>query len=88
MYEQEQLCLQTEHLKAERNVLKLMNFPFVVRLLASFQDDDCVYFVMEYSCGGEFFKHLKEKGRYASVVAFLQLLHALIGDFLKLSPKL
>ena len=63
LYEQQQLCLQAEHLKAERKVLKLMNFPFVVRLLASFQDDDCVYFVMEYSCGGEFFKHLKAKGR-------------------------
>jgi serine/threonine protein kinase len=55
--------LQTEHLRAERDVLRLMNFPFVVQLLTSFQDEECVYFVMEFSCGGEFFRHLKARGR-------------------------
>ncbi|KAL0040640.1 hypothetical protein WJX79_000325 [Trebouxia sp. C0005] len=54
---------QTEHLRAERDVLRLMNFPFVVQLLTSFQDEECVYFVMEFSCGGEFFRHLKARGR-------------------------
>ena len=56
--------LQTEHLRAERDVLRLMKFPFVVELLTSFQDEECVYFVMEFSCGGEFFRHLKARGRY------------------------
>ena len=42
-----------------------MNFPFVVQLLTSFQDEECVYFVMEFSCGGEFFRHLKARGRCA-----------------------
>ena len=55
--------MQTEHLRAERDVLRLMNFPFVVQLLTSFQDEECVYFVMEFSCGGEFFRHLKARGR-------------------------
>ena len=55
---------QTEHLRAERDVLRLMQFPFVVQLLTCFQDEECVYFVMEYSCGGEFFRHLKARGRY------------------------
>ncbi|DBB07731.1 TPA: hypothetical protein ACH3X3_009153 [Trebouxia sp. C0006] len=54
---------QTEHLRAERDVLTLMNFPFVVQLLTSFHDEECVYFVMEFSCGGEFFRHLKARGR-------------------------
>lgn len=58
------LVKQTEHLRAERDVLRLMRFPFVVQLLTCFQDEECVYFVMEYSCGGEFFTHLKARGRY------------------------
>lgn len=55
--------LQVQHLKAEREVLKLLNHPFVVRMLGSFQDSACVYFVMEYVCGGEFFRHLKARGK-------------------------
>ncbi len=55
--------LQVQHLKAEREVLKLLDHPFVVRMLGSFQDLVCVYFVMEYVCGGEFFRHLKARGK-------------------------
>lgn len=61
---------QTEHLRAERDVLRLMKFPFVVQLLTCFQDEDCVYFALEYSCGGEFFRHLKARGRYVAASLF------------------
>lgn len=65
------VTVQTEHLRAERDVLRVMKFPFVVRLLASFQDEECVYFVMEYSCGGEFFRHLKARGRCGCMCTML-----------------
>ncbi len=52
---------QIIHLRAERDVLRMVNHPGLVNFLGGFQDDNCVYFVMEYVCGGEFFRHLKAK---------------------------
>ena len=63
-------CLQTSssspqvsHLRAERDVLNAVRHPFLVRLVAHFQDTLCVYFIMEFVCGGEFFRHLKNHGK-------------------------
>ena len=56
--------MQVMHLKAERDVLQVLNHPFIVRMVGSFQDTMSVYFVMEYVCGGEFFRHLKARGRW------------------------
>ncbi|CAL8467133.1 g6669 [Coccomyxa elongata] len=39
----------------------MVNHPGLVNFLGGFQDETCVYFVMEYVCGGEFFRHLKAK---------------------------
>ena len=44
---------QVLHIKAEKDILEAVNFPFVVNLLGTFQDKDCVYLVMEYIVGGE-----------------------------------
>jgi protein kinase A len=55
--------MQVMHLKAERDVLQVLNHPFIVRMVGSFQDNASVYFVMEFVCGGEFFRHLKARGR-------------------------
>jgi serine/threonine protein kinase len=52
---------QIIHLRAERDVLRMVNHPGLVNFLGGFQDENCVYFVMEYVCGGEFFRHLKAK---------------------------
>ena len=54
---------QVMHIKAEKDILRMANFPFVVNLLGTFQDNDCVYLVMEYVVGGEFFTHLRMSGR-------------------------
>jgi serine/threonine protein kinase len=51
--------MQIIHLKAERDVLRMVNHPGVVNFLGGFQDAECVYFVMEYVSGGEFFRHLR-----------------------------
>ena len=56
-----QCKLQIIHLRAERDVLRMVNHPGLVNFLGGFQDKNCVYFVMEYVCGGEFFRHLKAK---------------------------
>ena len=50
---------QVIHLKAERDVLRMVNHPGVVSMLGAFQDRAYVYFVMEYVSGGEFFRQLR-----------------------------
>ena len=52
-------AVQVIHLRAERDVLRMVNHPGLVNMLGSFQDAACVYFVMEYVSGGEFFRQLR-----------------------------
>lgn len=44
---------QENHIRAERDVLALIDNPFVVQLAFSFQDDKHLYLVMEYLQGGD-----------------------------------
>jgi len=39
-----------KYVKIERDVLTLLNSPYVVRLVSTFQDRDSLYYVMEYWC--------------------------------------
>ena len=45
--------LQVEHVKAEKDALSIVQSPFIVTLFYSFQDDDYLYFIMEYLPGGD-----------------------------------
>lgn len=65
------VLLQIIHLKAERDVLRMVNHPGLVNFLGGFQDEACVYFVMEYVCGGEFFRHLRVKEKYACLIKYI-----------------
>lgn len=60
----EAVAAQVIHLKAERDVLRMVNHPGLVNMLGAFQDAVCVYFVMEYVCGGEFFRQLRIREKY------------------------
>lgn len=51
--------VQVIHLRAERDVLRMVTHPGLVNMLGSFQDAACVYFVMDFVCGGEFFRQLR-----------------------------
>ena len=44
---------QVQHVKAERDVLTTTNNPWIVELKYSFQDERCLYLVMEYLGGGD-----------------------------------
>jgi serine/threonine protein kinase len=52
-----------KHVKEEKEVMRMVDYPFFVMFRGSFQDDECVYIVMEYVPGGEFFTHLRDNGR-------------------------
>lgn len=53
---------QTEHTKAEREILEAVRHPFIVKLYYAFQTKKKLYLVLEYVGGGELFTHmLKER---------------------------
>lgn len=52
---------QIIHLRTEKEMLKTLNCPFIVKLKASFQDSLHLYFVMEFLPGGDFMSLLMKK---------------------------
>lgn len=56
---------QVMHIKAERDILSVANFPFLVNMFGCSQDEKCLYFVLEFVVGGEFFTHLRSSGRFS-----------------------
>jgi len=50
---------QIEHMKNERRAMFMMDSPFIVKLFATYQDCDCVYFLLEKVLGGELFHLLR-----------------------------
>ncbi|KAJ1565555.1 serine/threonine protein kinase, AGC [Nowakowskiella sp. JEL0078] len=46
---------------AEQEILATSNHPYIVTLYHSFQSDNYLYFIMEYCCGGEFFRALQSR---------------------------
>lgn len=60
---------QVMHIKAEKEILSVVNYPFLVNMLGFFQDEECLYFVLEYVVGGEFFTHLRTVGRFPEETA-------------------
>ena len=52
---------QIQHVKAEREVLTSTNNPWIVELKCSFQDERCLYLVMEYLGGGDLMTLLIKK---------------------------
>ena len=75
---------QQAHVQNEKWVLSNCNHPFIVKLYATFQDDQLLYFVMDYVPGGELFTLIRSAGRLpakaarfyaAEIVLALQYLH-------------
>jgi len=56
---------QVQHTQSERNVLEVVNHPFIVNLHYAFQTPSKLYMVLEYCAGGELFFHLSRAGRFS-----------------------
>lgn len=76
---------QVAHVRSERDILSRSDHPYIVRMHAHFQDEHCIYFVMEFVAGGEFFSHLRSRGQLpedtarfyaAQVVLAFEYLHS------------
>lgn len=76
---------QVNNSKIERDIMKQINHPFVVRLHFAFQSPECLYFVTDFLNGGELFFHLCNEIRFpenrarfyaAEMVLALEHLHS------------
>ncbi|KAI4778808.1 Pkinase-domain-containing protein, partial [Aureobasidium sp. EXF-8845] len=76
---------QVEHVRNERNVLAAVaGHPFITTMVASFQDQDSLYMLLDYCPGGEVFSYLRRARRFnestsqfyaAEIVLILEFLH-------------
>lgn len=87
---------QVKHILNEKNILSVIDFPFIVRLVAYFSDNSYVYFVMPFYSGGDLFALLRRFGRfdeglarfYAAQIALgLEYLHFLDIIYRDLKPE-
>lgn len=61
---------ETQHIMAERNVLRRnQHHPFLVSLHSSFQTKEKLYFVLDYVNGGELFFHLQRERHFSEARA-------------------
>eukprot|EP00920_Eleutheroschizon_duboscqi_P031316 GHVT01075686.1.p1 GENE.GHVT01075686.1~~GHVT01075686.1.p1 ORF type:complete len:618 (-),score=83.89 GHVT01075686.1:1797-3650(-) len=87
---------QVEHVKDEKRILWSVTHPFIVNLLAYFQDEHRIFMLMEYVNGGELFSFLRKRGSVpeeggrfyaAEVVLAFEYLHAKTIVYRDLKPE-
>jgi len=87
---------QIDHVISEKAILKCISHPFIVSLHGSFQDDRCLYFVLEFVPGGEFFTYLRRCGHLpeeaarfyaAQIVLVFEYLHQFKIAYRDLKPE-
>ena len=87
---------QVTHVKAEKEILSKIDFPFIVKFLGCSQDVHNVHLILEYVVGGEFFTHLRTSGRFpedtarfyaAEVVVSFEYLHSRNIIYRDLKPE-
>ncbi|XP_062540348.1 ribosomal protein S6 kinase beta-1-like [Armigeres subalbatus] len=86
----------TDHTRAERNVLEAVRHPFIVELVYAFQTDGKLYLILEYLSGGELFVHLEREGIFledatcfymSEIILVLEHLHKLGIVYRDLKPE-
>eukprot|EP01087_Luapelamoeba_hula_P022625 TRINITY_DN815_c2_g1_i8.p1 TRINITY_DN815_c2_g1~~TRINITY_DN815_c2_g1_i8.p1 ORF type:complete len:484 (+),score=80.44 TRINITY_DN815_c2_g1_i8:217-1668(+) len=87
---------QVLHVRNEKEILQWINNPFIMKLYATFQDQNNLYFLLEYVAGGELFTHIKMRGRLtesaarfyaAEIIQAIKYLHSLNVAHRDLKPE-
>mmetsp|Transcript_74632 Transcript_74632/g.199076 ORF Transcript_74632/g.199076 Transcript_74632/m.199076 type:complete len:367 (-) Transcript_74632:136-1236(-) len=87
---------QVDHMKAERQILRMVSHPFLVNMLTVFQDEKRIFLLLEYVNGGELFSYLRKEGKIpndharfysAEIVLAFQYLHGLEIVYRDLKPE-
>lgn len=90
------LLKQVEHIKNEKIVLSMVDHPFIVNLLTTFQDEKRLFMLLEFVNGGELFTYLRAEGRLPNdhakfyggeVVLAFAYLHTLYIVYRDLKPE-
>jgi serine/threonine protein kinase len=65
---------QVEHTMNEKCILEVLDHPFLVKSLGTFQDSNNLYLVLEYIQGGELFTYLRKSGvSFTRFLTFLEI---------------
>jgi serine/threonine protein kinase len=54
---------QADHINNEKNVLNMVQHPFIVKLFSTFKDATNLYLLLEFVPGGELFNYIRRAGR-------------------------
>ena len=55
---------QVDHVMNEKKLLEMCDHPFLLRLAATFQDEEEIYMLLELALGGELFSVLRERNSF------------------------
>jgi len=84
------------HVMTERDLLASLNNHFIVKMEYAFQNEDKLYFVLEFVSGGELYFHMKQRSglteemiRFyaAEIVVALEVLHSIGIVYRDLKPE-
>ncbi|KAJ3433590.1 non-specific serine/threonine protein kinase [Anaeramoeba flamelloides] len=87
---------QVKHILAERDLLIQLNCPFIVDFFYGFQNDEKLYFIIEYVNGGEIYHHLNEERNFsegrvklyaACIIIALETIHNSNAIYRDLKPE-
>jgi serine/threonine protein kinase len=53
---------QVVHVTQEVEILRKVQNPFIVTLYNTMQDEENLYMILEFACGGELFTHMSNQG--------------------------
>jgi serine/threonine protein kinase len=75
--------LQIRHLLRERDILRSVEFPFIVYLLYAFKDNASLYMVMRFCPGGDLFMLLRKNKNFDEGVAKFYASQVCVASFRK-----